>query len=245
MAAAERRHFFIYGGTGGIGAALARRLAGEGHRLHLVGRDADRLVAMAAETGATWTAGDVRDPALFERATEEAGTTIDGLAYLVGTINLKPLGRIGAEEALDDFRVNALGAMLAVKAALPALKRSDAASILLVSSIAARQGFAAHVSIGMAKAAVEGLTLSLAAELAPRIRVNCIAPSLVRTPLAAPLTQSESMAAAIAQLHPLPRLGESEDVAGLAAFLLSPAAGWMTGQVVGVDGGRSTLRVRG
>jgi len=245
MAAAERRHFLIYGGTGGIGAALARRLATAGDSLHLVGRDADRLAAVAGETGATWTAGDVRDLGLFERATEEAGTTIDGLAYLVGTINLKPVGRIGADEALDDFRVNALGAMLAVKAALPALKRSETASVLLVSSIAARQGFAAHTSIGMAKAAVEGLTLSLAAELAPRIRVNCIAPSLVRTPLAAPLTQSESMAAAIAQLHPLPRLGEAEDVASLAAFLLSAEAGWMTGQVVGVDGGRSTLRVKG
>jgi NAD(P)-dependent dehydrogenase (short-subunit alcohol dehydrogenase family) len=245
MAAAERRHFLMYGGTGGIGAALARRLAAAGDSLHLVGRDTDRLAAVAGETGATWTAGDVRDLGLFERVTEEAGTTIDGLAYLVGTINLKPVGRIGADEALDDFRVNALGAMLAVKAALPALKRSETASVLLVSSIAARQGFAAHASIGMAKAAVEGLTLSLAAELAPRIRVNCIAPSLVRTPLAAPLTQSENMAAAIAQLHPLPRLGEAEDVASLAAFLLSRAAGWMTGQVVGVDGGRSTLRVKG
>ena len=245
MAAAKRNHILIYGGTGGIGAPLARRLSAAGESLHLVGRDAERLAAMARETGATWTAGDVRDPALFDRAAEEAGTTIDGLAYLVGTINLKPLGRIGADEALDDFCVNALGAMLAVKAALPALKRSEAASVLLVSSIAARQGFAAHASVGMAKAAVEGLTLSLAAELAPRIRVNCIAPSLVRTPLAAPLTQSESMAAAIAQLHPLPRLGEAEDVASLAAFLLSAEAAWMTGQVVGVDGGRSTLRVKG
>ncbi|MCX5477973.1 SDR family NAD(P)-dependent oxidoreductase [Kaistia geumhonensis] len=245
MAAADPSHILIYGGTGGIGSALARRLAAEGHRLHLVGRDADRLAGLAAATGATWTAGDVRDAALFERVSEEAGTTIDGLAYLVGTINLKPLGRIGAEEALDDFRVNALGAMLAVKAALPALKRSSAASVLLVSSIAARQGFSAHASVGMAKAAVEGLTLSLAAELAPRIRVNCIAPSLVRTPLAAPLTQSESMAAAIAQLHPMQRLGEAEDVASLAAFLLSPEAAWMTGQVIGVDGGRSTLRAKG
>jgi NAD(P)-dependent dehydrogenase (short-subunit alcohol dehydrogenase family) len=92
---------------------------------------------------------------------------------------------------------------------------------------------------------VEGLTLALAAELAPRIRVNCIAPSLTRTPLAKALTGNEQMAAAIAQMHAIPRLGEAEDSAGLAAFLISEEAGWMTGQVIGVDGGRSTLRTKG
>ena len=131
-------------------------------------------------------------------------------------------------------------------AALPALRAGgDVASVLLFSSVAVSQGFPSHVTIGMAKGAVEGLTLSLAAELAPRIRVNCIAPSLTKTPLAAALTSSEQMASAIAGLHALQRLGDADDVAALAAFLLSPEASWMTGQIIGVDGGRSSLRAKG
>ena len=120
-----------------------------------------------------------------------------------------------------------------------------AASVLLFSTVAATQGFSAHASVSMAKGAVEGLVLALGAELAPRIRVNAIAPSLTRTPLASPLTGNDSMAAAIAQMHALARLGEPEDMAPLAALLLSPSSGWITGQVIGVDGGRSTLRTKG
>jgi len=116
---------------------------------------------------------------------------------------------------------------------------------VLFSTIAVAQGFANHASVAMAKGAVEGLTLSLAAELAPAIRVNCIAPSLTNTPLAQSLTSNAQIAAGIAALHPLQRLGEPEDVASLAAFLLSRDAGWITGQIMGVDGGRSTLRTKG
>jgi len=119
------------------------------------------------------------------------------------------------------------------------------AAILLFSSIAVSQGFTAHASIAMAKGAVEGLTRSLAAELAPKIRVNAIAPSLTKTPLAKALTSNENMANAIAALHPIPRLGEPEDIAGLAALLMTPQASWITGQIIGVDGGRSSLRVKG
>jgi NAD(P)-dependent dehydrogenase (short-subunit alcohol dehydrogenase family) len=141
--------------------------------------------------------------------------------------------------------LNALGAVEAVKAALPAMKRAEASSILLFSTVAVAQGFSGHASVAMAKGAVEGLTLALAAELAPKIRVNCIAPSLIRTPLAAGIIASEQMATVIAQMHPMQRLGEPDDVAALADLLLSPDAAWITGQIIGVDGGRSSLRTRG
>jgi len=121
----------------------------------------------------------------------------------------------------------------------------NTASILLFSTVAVQQGFAAHASVAMAKGAVEGLTRALAAELAPKIRVNAIAPSLVQTPLAEPITRNVATAQAIAALHPLQRLGTPNDIAGMAAFLLSAEADWITGQVIGVDGGRSSLRVKG
>jgi NAD(P)-dependent dehydrogenase (short-subunit alcohol dehydrogenase family) len=177
--------------------------------------------------------------------TADAGDALDGLVYAVGTITLRPLPRLTAADFLDDFRVNALGAALAVQAALPALtKGTGGASVVLFSSAAARQGFTAHASIGMAKGAVAGLTLSLAAELAPKVRVNAIAPSLTRTPLGDSVVSSDQVAAALAKLHPLQRLGTAVDSAALAAFLLSADASWMTGQVIGVDGGRATLHTK-
>ncbi len=236
----------IYGGSGGIGAALARRLARSGAKLHLVARDRPRLEALARETGAGFTAGDVLDPDLFARVAADVPGPVAGLAYAVGSINLKPLTKLKESDFLGDFRVNALGAAQAVQAALPALKAWEGtAAVVLFSTVAVQQGFPAHASIAMAKGAVEGLTRALAAELAPTLRVNAIAPSLTRTPLAAALTSNEQMAGAIAQLHPLQRLGEPDDIAALAQYLLSPEAGWITGQIIGVDGGRSTLRSRG
>lgn len=236
----------IYGGTGGIGFATARHLRRRGYDVHLVARDEDRLARAAADLGgAGTTAGDVGDPALFERAAEAAGPALAGLVYAVGTINLKPLARLSAQDVETDFRINALGAFLAVQAAAPVLRRASAASVVLFSTVAVRQGFAAHASVAMAKGAVEGLALTLAAELAPKVRVNVIAPSLTRTPLARPLLESAPLAASVAGLHALQRLGEPDDVAGLAAFLVSDEAAWITGQVIGVDGGRSTLRTKG
>jgi len=236
----------IYGGSGGIGAATGRLLRARGYALHLVGRSADRLAAAAAELEAGHTVADVTDGSAHQRVAEEAGSAVDGLVYAVGTINLRPLPRLTEQDFLQDFKVNAMGAALAVQALLPALRKSAGSpSVVLFSSVAARQGFSAHASMGMAKGAVSGLTLSLAAELAPHVRVNAIAPSLTRTPLAEGIVANDRIAEAIAKLHALGRLGTPDDVAALAAFLISADAGWMTGQILGVDGGRSTVRGNG
>ena len=241
MESAER--VLIYGAVGGVGEALARRLHARGAELHLVGRKPEPLARLAEELGASSTVADVLDESSFDRVSAEAGT-VTSLVYAVGSITLGSLARVSWPDAERDFRLNAWGALRAVQVSLPSLKKAPSASVLLFSSVAVQQGFPNHASIALAKGAVEGLTRQLAAELAPKVRVNCIAPSLLRTPLSAALTSSEPMAAAIAGLHPLPRLGEAEDVASLGAFLLSPEAGWITGQIIGVDGGRSSLRLK-
>lgn len=234
----------VVGATGGIGGALARRLRARGAAPILLGRDPVRLAALGAELDAAWHQADVTDAAALRAAMEAAGAPLAGLAFCVGSILLKPIARLAEADFLEAFRLNALAPALAVQAALPALV-AGRGSVVLFSSVAARRGFANHAAIGAAKAAVEGLAVSLAAELAPQVRVNVIAPSLTRTALAAPLTRSAQMADAIARQHPMARLGEAEDAAALADFLLSEAAGWITGQVIGVDGGRGALAGRG
>lgn len=232
----------IYGGTGGVGADTARLLRARGHQLHLVARGADRLVPLAAELDAGWTAGDVRDSTLFPRVAEEAGAPLAGLVYAVGTITLGPLGRLEPDTFLNDYVVNVVGAAQAVRAALPALRQAeDGSAVVLFSSVAAGRGFRNHASIGAAKAGVEGLTRALAAELAPAIRVNAVAPSLTRTPLAAGLLGNERVEEGLAKAHPLRRLGRPDDLARTAAFLVSTEAAWLTGQVLGVDGGRGRI----
>jgi NAD(P)-dependent dehydrogenase (short-subunit alcohol dehydrogenase family) len=236
----------IYGATGGIGRSLAELLHQQGKDVHLVGRDPLQLSTLAESLQASYTVGDVQEPELFARVSHDCGEMLSGLVYAVGTLQLKSISRLTEADFLTDFRVNALGAALAIQAALPALKKqAEQAAILLFSSVAAKQGFSFHASIGMAKAAVEGLTLSLASELAPKIRVNALAPSLVNTPLAAKLLANPQTAEQIAQLHPLQRIGQPPEIAKLAAFLLSPDAAWITGQIIGIDGGRSSLRPKG
>ena len=235
----------IYGGSGGIGSAIATRLADQGAAIHLVARDKDRLAAVADQTRATFTPADVTDLEAAAAATEAAGDTVSGLVFAVGSINLKPLGRLSEDDFLNDFRLNALSAANVIQAALPAMRKAGSASVVLFSTVAVQQGFPAHASVAMAKGAVEGLTRALAAELAPNVRVNAIAPSLTRTELAAPLLANPQMEKALAGMHPLGRLGEPGDIAGLACFLLSPDSAWMTGQIVAADGGRGSLRVKG
>jgi NAD(P)-dependent dehydrogenase (short-subunit alcohol dehydrogenase family) len=238
----------IFGATGGIGEASARRLHAQGRELHLVARNHDLLSPLASELGASFTLADLDEAGAFARVAEEAaqGASLAGVIFAIGTINLKPLARLTRADFERDYLVNALWAAEAVQAALPALaKQEGGASVVLFSSVAVAQGFPNHASISMAKGAVEGLMRSLAAELAPKIRVNCIAPSLTRTKLASKLTSNAQMADAIGAMHALPRLGEPEDVASLAAFLVSHEASWITGQLMAVDGGRSTLRPKG
>jgi NAD(P)-dependent dehydrogenase (short-subunit alcohol dehydrogenase family) len=239
----------VWGGSGGIGFATANALKRRGCEPFLVARDPERLAAAAGELGCGFAVADALDPQALSRATHDAAARtghLAGLVYAIGSITLKPFARLTAEDFTRDFALNASGAAQAIQAALPALKAAPATpSVVLFSTIAVAQGFTSHASIAMAKGAVEGLTLSLAAELAPAIRVNCVAPSLTRTPLARALTANEQMAGAIAALHPLQRLGTPEDAGNLAAFLVSDEAGWITGQVMHVDGGRSTLRTKG
>lgn len=232
----------ILGATGATGEALARRLHEQGRRVFLIGRDQDRLLALAQELGAPHAHADVRREEELGAAIGEAAEAegLSGLAYCVGSIVMKPLGKSTAADFEEAWRVNVLGAALAVRAAAPALTQADG-SVVLFSSVAARTGFPAHAVIGSAKAAVEGLVVSLAAELAPRVRVNAVAPSLTVTRMAQGILRNEAMAKSIAALHPIPRLGAAEDLAAAAAWLLGPEASWVTGHVLPVDGGRGVV----
>jgi NAD(P)-dependent dehydrogenase (short-subunit alcohol dehydrogenase family) len=236
----------VIGATSAIGTALSRYLAKAGYPLFLTGRDRGKLDPLAQELSAGSSQADVLDEGQIAGAVQEAarGGKLGGLVYCPGSIVLKPLSRVTATDMADAFALNVIGAAMAVKNAAPALKTGKG-SVVLFSTIAVAQGFASHTIIASAKAGVEGLMRSLAAELAPDVRVNCVAPSLTNTPLAKSLTSNANMADAIAKMHPIPRLGEPEDQAAAAAFLLSPASNWMTGQVLHVDGGRSTLRPKG
>lgn len=167
----------------------------------------------------------------------------DGFVYFPGTINLRPFTSLGMEEFSKDMEINFFGLVRTLKPFIPSLKKSGKASVVLFSTVAVGKGMAFHSSIAASKAAVEGFARSMAAEYAPVIRVNCVAPSLTATTLAEKLVSNEERKTALAQKHPLKRIGEPEDIASVAQFLLSENSSWITGQVIGVDGGMSTLSI--
>ncbi len=168
---------------------------------------------------------------------------IDGLVYYPGTINLKPFHRLTTQEFKTDYEINALGAVNCIQAYLPNLKKSSAASIVLMSTVAVQSGMPFHTSIAMAKGAIEGLTKALAAELAPAIRVNAIAPSLTHTPLADKFVNTPEKMEASEKRNPLKKVGTAQELAQSISFLLTQQSAWITGQILAVDGGMGNLRV--
>lgn len=234
----NQKHYLIIGGSSGIGLAITQKLAEQGHEVYVGSRTADKIPVIKNIHHFKF---DVLNDQLPE---DQLPELLDGVVYCPGTINLRPFRQLKEEDFLTDFKINALGAVKTIQGTLNRMKKVEqTASIVLFSTVAVQTGMSYHASIASAKGAVEGLTRSLAAELAPKIRVNCIAPSLTDTPLAARLLGSEEKQQAAAERHPLKRFGQPEDIANLACFLLSDESSWITGQVLHVDGGMSSVRL--
>jgi len=231
------KNYLVVGAGSGIGLALTKLLSEKGHKVYAMTSQPEKLdqlqnieLVQADFLSADWKGDDLPE-------------SLDGLVYCPGTINLKPIRGLKMDDFRHDFEVNVIGAVKVIQAALKALKKGGHASIVLFSTVAVAQGMPFHASIAAAKGAVEGLAKSLAAELAPTIRVNAIAPSLTETPLASRLLSSPEKMEASANRHPLKRIGQAGDIAHMAAFLLSDQTSWITGQVIGVDGGMAALKV--
>ena len=233
----EKKNYLIIGGTTGIGAAIATTLAGEGRHLYIVSRRESAHLPEGAKHLQTDILDSQADLSAF------LPEVLHGLVYCPGTINLRSFKAIKPADFEEEFRINVSGAVIAIKAALKPLQKAGHSSVVLFSTVAVQTGLPFHASIAAAKGAVEGLTRSLAAEFAPGIRFNAIAPSLTDTPLAGRLLEGEAKQEAAAQRHPLKRFGKPEDMAQTAAFLLSEKASWITGQIIHVDGGYGALKV--
>jgi NAD(P)-dependent dehydrogenase (short-subunit alcohol dehydrogenase family) len=229
-----QKTYVVVGASSGIGQEMAKMLLQDGHRVVTLSRTPPSL------SGHEYHHLDVTQPDFSAITLPDQ---IDGLVYAPGTINLKPFKSLKRQHFQVDLEVNVLGAIDVVQWALKSLLAAEAPAILFFSTVAVQQGMPFHASIAAAKGAVEGLTRSLAAELAPKIRVNAIAPSLTDTPLADRLLNSDAKQEAAAKRHPLQKYGTAKDLAKAGLFLLSEDASWITGQILGVDGGMSTLKV--
>ena len=229
-------NFLVVGASSGIGNAIANQLRNEGHTV--LGTYNTHPFDGAPNFSAHHlnVLDDNNDFSFLP-------DTLNGVIYCPGSINLRPFARIQASDFTQDFNLQVGGAIKVIQAALPALKNSSASSILLFSTVAVQLGLNFHTQVATSKGAIEGLTKALSAELAPSIRVNCIAPSLTNTPLAAGLLNTEQKLEANALRHPLKRVGSVEDISEMACFLLSEKSGWITGQIMHVDGGMSVIKM--
>ena len=231
--------YLIFGATGSVGSSLAEQLKNSDSDIHLVARNESEVKAFAEKLDCSYTVADVLEDGFIEKVKSDINE-IKGIAYCVGSIDLKPLRMVTEADMNKCMKLNLYSAIEAIKGFQEILKKNKG-SVVLFSTVAAQRGFTNHTIIASAKAAVEGLTVTLAAEFAPNIRVNCVAPSLSKSKIAEPMLKNPAIAEGIAKAHPLKRLGEGKDSAALAKFLITEDSSWVTGQVIAVDGGRSKL----
>ncbi len=231
--------YLIFGATGSIGSSLAKQMVNSGFNIHLVGRSETETKDISEKLGCTFTIANVLENGFIEKVKNDI-QEVKGVAYCVGSIDLKPLRMVTEEDFNKCMKLNLYSAVEVIKGYQESLKKNKG-SVVLFSTVAAQRGFTNHAIIASTKAGVEGLTVSLAAEFAPNIRVNCIAPSLTNSKIAEPMLKNKALADGIAKAHPLKRLGEGKDSAALAKFLITDDSSWVTGQIIAVDGGRSKL----
>ncbi|HEX8548383.1 MAG TPA: SDR family oxidoreductase [Cytophagaceae bacterium] len=230
-------NYLVVGGSSGIGSTLAAQLADTGNTVYAT---YNKHLSVPSHPSIHSHHLNVLDVNIN---LEFLPDTLNGIVYCPGSINLKPFERIKAADFAEDFSLQVLGAVKLIQAVLPKLRKSGNASIILFSTVAVQAGLPYHSEVSTSKGALEGLTKALAAEFAPTIRVNCIAPSLTATPLAHSLLNTDQKKEANALRHPLKRIGSTEDIANMAEFLLSEKASWITGQIMHVDGGMSTIKL--
>ena len=231
----EGKSYLIVGASSGVGLSIAQKLVEKGAEVFTTSRDVNKdFPGKKIEL-------NISDD--LSNLSAKLPERLNGLVYCPGTINLKPFSRLTDQDFLNDFEVNVLGAVKVIRQVINQLKKADQASVVLFSTVAARTGLNFHSSVGTAKSALEGLSISLAAEYASSgIRVNTIAPSLTDTPLAANLLSTPEKREVSDKRHPLGRIGNANDISSAALFLLSEESSWITGQVLHVDGGMSSLK---